>query len=288
MTATPDGRQILIALLDVEPTTWMLPAVTFGHHFAPIPEEEGEAHVGEREGPQALVVSPDDRTALFAVEERVIRYDLASGEVRGEFEGPEDKGMVNEVVWSHDGGRLVITSAADGKARLLDAATGRVLRTLPGEDRIVRMDFAPDDRQVALGSEIGTVAIVDLATGAKPRVLKPSTQEITGLAYLGSDLVVAARDGKIRVFDPATGTARRQVDTGAPITRAAIGARDGLIGVSDDQNVVRVYDTPALGLRARWAWHRASITALAWGLGPTLLAADNDGELAAWDVPPAR
>jgi WD40 repeat protein len=287
MTGTPDGSQILIAVLDIEPTTWTLPAVTFGHHFAPIPEEEGEAHVGEREGPQALVVSPDDRSALFAVEERVIRYDLASGEVRGEFEGPEDKGMVNDVVWSHDGGRLLITNAADGKARLLDAATGRVLRTLPVEGRIVRMDFAPDDRQAALGSEIGTVALVDLATGAKPRLLKPSTQEITGLGYLGSDLVVAARDGKIRLFDPVTGTLRHQVDTGAPIARAAISPRDGLIGVSDDQNVVRVYTVPALTPRTRWAWHQASITALAWGRGPTLLAADNDGELAAWDVPAA-
>jgi WD40 repeat protein len=227
LSARPDGQEILIALLDIEPTTWVLPAMTFGHHFAPIPEEEGEAHVGEREGPQALVVSPDDRTALFAVEDRVIRYDLASGEVRGDFEGPEDRGMVNDVVWSHDGSRLLITSAADGKARLLDAATGRVLRALPVEGRIVRMDFAPDDRQVAVGSEVGTVAIVDLATGAKPRVLKPSTQEITGLGYLASNLVVAARDGKIRVFDPATGAPRHQVDTGAPIARAAISPRDG-------------------------------------------------------------
>jgi hypothetical protein len=76
-----------------------------------------------------------------------------------------------------------------------------------------------------------------------------------------------------------------QVDTGAPITRSAIGARTGLLGVCDDQNVIRVYGLPALGRRAQYAWHRASITALAWGLGPTLVAADNDGELAAWDVP---
>jgi WD40 repeat protein len=287
MTASPVGTQVLIALLDVEPTTWTLPAVTFGHHFDPIPEEEGEEHVGEREGPQALVVSPDDRTALFAVEDRVIRYDLASGKVLGDFEGPEDKGMVNEVVWSHDGRRLLITSAGDGKARLLDAASGHVLRTLPGAGRIVRMDFAPDDRQVALGTEVGTVAIVDLAGSTKPRVLTPSTQEITGLGYLGADLVVAARDGKLRVFDPGTGKLTRQVDTGAPIARAALSARDGLVAVSDDQNVVRIFTVPELKLRAQYPWHRASITALAWGLGPTLLAADNDGELAAWDVPPS-
>jgi WD40 repeat protein len=286
MTASPDGSQVLIALLDVEPSTWTLPAVMFGHHFAPIPEEEGEEHLGEREGPQALSVGPDNRVALFAVEDRVIRYDLASGQVLGDFEGPEDKGMVNDVVWSHDGRRLLITNASDGKARVLDAATGKLLRTLPVEGRVVQMAFAPDDRQAAVGTEVGAVAIVALEGKAKPRVLQPSTQEITGVGFVGTALLVAARDGKIRLFDPATGALVQQVATGAPITRTAVSARDGLVGVSDDQNVIRIYALPSLAARARYPWHRASITALAWGLGPTLLAADNDGELAAWDVPP--
>ena len=92
------------------------------------------------------------------------------------------------------------------------------------------------------------------AKAAKPRVLKPSTQEITGLGFVGAELMVAARDG--------------------------------LVGVSDDQNVIRIYAVPGLARRAQYAWHRASVTALAWGLGPTLIAADNDGELAAWALPP--
>ncbi|MEO6027237.1 MAG: WD40 repeat domain-containing protein [Candidatus Binatia bacterium] len=286
MTASPDGTQVLIALLDVEPTTWTLPAVAFGHHFDPIPAEENEEHVGEREGPQALSVGPGGKVALFAVEDRVIRYDLASGKVLGDFEGPEEKGMVNDVVWSHDGRRLLIANASDGKARVLDAANGRLLRTLPVDGRVVQMAFGPDDRQAALGTEVGTVAIVALdAKAAKARVLTPSTQEITGLGFVGSDLVVAARDGKIRRFVTATGVLVQQVDTGAPITRCAITERDGLVGVSDDQNAIRIYTVPGFERRAHYPWHRASITALAWGLGPTLLAADNDGELAAWDVP---
>jgi WD40 repeat protein len=193
--------------------------------------------------------------------------------------------MVNDVVWSHDGTRLLIASASDGKARLLDAASGTIARTLPVEGRVVQMAFSADDRHVAVGTEVGTVAIVELRGTAKPRVLRPSTQEITGIAYVGDELVVAARDGAIRVFASTTGALVRHVETGAPIPRAATSARDGLVAVSDDQNVIRVYALPELRLRARHAWHQASITALAWGLGPTLLAADNDGELAAWDVP---
>jgi WD40 repeat protein len=285
MTASPDGRVALVAFLDVDPTAWALPAVAFAHHFAAVPPEPGEEAHGEREGPQALAVGPDSRTALFAVEDRLIRYDLASGALLGEIPGPPGQGMVEQVAWSHDGTRLLAASAGDGRARLLDAANGRVLRTIPLAGRVVELAFAPDDRFAVVGTEIGTIAIVDLgAPAAEPRVLTPSTQEITGLAFLGRDLLVAARDGTLALVDLDAARLTKQATTGAPITRFAFDPRTGLVAVADDLHVIRVYDTPALGRRAEHAWHQASITALAWGLGPTLLAADNDGELAAWDV----
>ena len=115
-------------------------------------------------------------------------------------------------------------------------------------------------------------------------MLTPSTQEITGLGYVGATLVVAARDGRLRLYDSATGTQTKEVASGGPITRFALSGKDGLVGVADADNVIRVFTVPALAERARYAWHQASVTALAWGVGPTLLSADNDGELAAWAV----
>ena len=197
--------------------------------------------------------------------------------------------MVDDVAWAPDGRRVLLTSAADGKARLADVAAGRILRTFAVEGRVVKMAFAPDGGSAALGTEVGTVAIVDLGgQGRTLRVLTPSTQEITGLGYLGATLVVAARDGKLRLFDPSTGAKLAEAATGGPITRFALTPRDELVGVADAENVVRVFTVPALGAHARYVWHQASITALAWGVGPTLLAADNDGELAAWPVPTPR
>jgi WD40 repeat protein len=289
MTASPDGAVALITLLDVDATAWTLPDLAYAHGFDPIPEEAGEAaHGGEKEGPQALLVAPDSRSALFAVEDRLVRYDLASGKVLGEFEGAEGRGMVDNVAWSPDGRRVLLTSAGDGKARLADVAAGRILRTFAVEGRVVKMAFAPDGHSAALGTEVGTVAIVDLeAAGRKPRVLTPSTQEITGLAHLDATLVVAARDGKLRLFD-REGKKLAEAATGGPITRFALAPKDGLAAVADADNVVRVFTVPGLAEHARYAWHQASITALAWGAGPTLLAADNDGELAAWPVPAPR
>jgi WD40 repeat protein len=288
MTASPDGATLLIALLDVEPTAWSLPAVEFGHHFAPIPAEEDEPAGGEREGPQAMVVAPDDTRTLFAVEDRLIRYDVASGALLGEIEGPQGKGMVNEVVWSPDGTHLLVSSAADGKARLLDAETGRVVRTLPVAGRVVKLAFDRVAKRVAAGTEVGKVAIVGLATrAATPRVLTPSTQEITGLGFADGMLVVAARDGHLRLFEAANGMLVKDVALGAPIARFALATDGRLAAASDDRNVVRVVALPGGVVRHTFAWHQASITALAWGVGPTLLVADNDGELAAWNVAPS-
>ena len=285
MTASPDGTTLLIALLDVEPTTWTLPAVAFGHHFAPIPAEEDEPAGGEREGPQALVVSPDGATALFAVEDRLIRYDLASGKLLGDFEGPDGKGMVQDVAWSPDGSDLLISNAADGKARILSSKSGKLLRTLPVDGRVVKLAFDRASKHAAVGTEIGTVAILDLdAPGAKPRTITPSTQEITGLGFVDGELVVAARDGHIRLFDVATGTLAKDLALGAPTARFALAPDGRLAAASDDQNVVRVVGLPDAVVLHTFPWHQASITALAWGVGPTLLVADNDGELAAWDV----
>ncbi len=285
MTASPDGTTLLIALLDVEPTTWTLPGLGFGHHFAAIPAEEHAPAGGEREGPQTLIVAPDGRTTFFAVEDRLLRYDVASGKLLDELEGPENTGMVYEVAWSPDGGRLLVASAGDGKARLLDARTGRIERTLPIAGRVVKLAFDRDGRRAAAGTEVGVVAIVDLAERTtKPRVLTPSTQEITGLGFADGFLVVAARDGHLRLFDPANGGLVKDVATGAPTARFALSPDGRLAAASDDQNVVRVIALPGGVVRHTFAWHQASITALAWGVGPTLLVADNDGELAAWDV----
>jgi len=288
MTASPDGETLLIALLDIEPTAWTLPAVAFGHHFAPIPAEEHAPAGGEREGPQALVVAPDGATTLFAVEDRLIRYDVASGNILGDFEGPEGTGMVNDVVWSPDGTHLLVASAADGKARLLDAATGKVEHTLSVAGRAVKLAFDRSGRRAAVGTEVGTVAIVDFGKRtAKPRVLAPSTQEITGVGFAERFLVVAARDGHARLFEATTGTLVKDLALGAPIARFALAADERIAAASDDQNVVRVIALPGAVVRHTFAWHQASITALAWGVGPTLLVADNDGELAAWDLVPA-
>jgi hypothetical protein len=207
VATSPDGALLLIALMDVDPTVWRLPALTYVRHLAAPPEEpSADAHGGHEEAPAAFAIAADGTTAIAAVGDRLVRYDLASGRVLATIPGPEGLGMIDDVVASKDGRRLLVANAGDGKARLLDAANGKVLRVLPVEGRVVELAFDDAGRTAAVGTEVGTIGIVDLANpAAKARQLSPTTQEITGLRFLGSTLVTAARDGHVRLFDATTG-----------------------------------------------------------------------------------
>jgi WD40 repeat protein len=116
-------------------------------------------------------------------------------------------------------------------------------------------------------------------------MLAPSTQEIAGLVFAGDRLVVAGRDGTLRVFDAATGKQRLQADAGAPLVGLAVSPDRRLAATADDRHRVHLFDLRTGTRIETLEWHRATIAALGWGIGSTLLVADNDGELALWDVP---
>jgi WD40 repeat protein len=283
---SPNGSLLLISLMDVDPTVWRLPALTYVRHLAAPPEEPSAGAHGEEEAPAAFAIAADDATALAAVGDRLVRYELASGRALGTIPGPAGMGMIDDVAWSADGRRLLIANAGDGKVRLLDATSGKVLRVLPVDGRAVELAFDAEARRAAVGTEVGGIALVDLEhPAAKPRLLTPSTQEITGLRFVGSTLVTAARDGHIRVFDAASGKRLTDAAVAPNVTKLAVSADGRRAAAADDQHVVRVLSLPDAVVRATLGWHRASITALGWS-GSTLLVTDNDGELAAWDVVP--
>jgi hypothetical protein len=281
---SPDGSILAISLMDVDPTLWKLPEPTYVRHLAPPPEEPSADAHGHEEAPTAFALAADNASALAAVGDRLVRYDLGSGRVLGTIPGPTGMGMIDDVVWSADGRRLLVANAGDGKARLLDAESGKSLRVLPVEGRVVELAFDAGGRWAAVGTEVGGIGIVDLASpAAKPRLLTPTTQEITGLRFVGSTLVTAARDGHLRLYEAASGKRLADATVSANVTKLAVSADGRRAATSDDQHLVHVVSLPDTTVRATLGWHRASITALAWS-GTTLLVVDNDGELAAWDV----
>jgi hypothetical protein len=56
------------------------------------------------------------------------------------------------------------------------------------------------------------------------------------------------------------------------------------VATAGRDRVVRIHAMPDLHVAEQLVWHHANVGALAWGVGPTLLSGDNEGELAVWDA----
>ncbi len=113
-----------------------------------------------------LVVTTDNRTILTAgLDGWVRRVDVASGERAGAWRAHD--AWVNRLVLSPDG-TVLLTGSDDHRARLWDAASGRLLLTLPLGTQVAAVGFSPDGQTFAAGTS-NAVAVFpllrDLARG---------------------------------------------------------------------------------------------------------------------------
>ncbi len=282
VAVTPDGALAIVSSFEATTAAWRLPGATFVVGFEGPPEEEPAEHGDHEDEPRVIAPSADGMAALFAIGSRIVRYDIVSGRPGAHVEGPG--GMIDDLAWSGRGTRVLLATAGDGQAHLFDLGDGRVLRTLRVAGRAVKVALSADESRAAVGTVLGTIGIVDLRAEAPPRVLTPSTQEVAGLVFAADRLVVAGRDGELRVFAAATGKQLLHANAAAPLVSLAVSPDRRLAATADDQHRVRLFRLSDGTMIETLQWHRASIAALAWGVGPTLLVADNDGELALWDV----
>jgi WD40 repeat protein len=65
------------------------------------------------------------------------------------------------------------------------------------------LDFSPDGRLLAVGSESGRVRVYDAASGAIVRDVRLHTAKVDGVAFSndGSLLATASSDGSAKIFD---------------------------------------------------------------------------------------
>jgi WD40 repeat protein len=112
-------------------------------------------------------------------------------------------------------------SAASGRARLYDPATGEQLTCLDhGGHAVSGVAFAPDSGRLATASDLGTAWVWDLATSRRIRIARriPATRRVLwllgwgmpivlGVAFSpeGTRLVTFASDGSTHMWDPTTG-----------------------------------------------------------------------------------
>lgn len=115
------------------------------------------------------VFAPDNRLLLTTSGKTIRVWDVRSGELLRQYATDVTVGWA---AWAHDGKHWFI-AGGDGKARLFDAATGKLTRTFVGhtDARIESVAFAPDDKRALSSGFDGSVRIWDLDTGQQVRTL---------------------------------------------------------------------------------------------------------------------
>jgi WD40 repeat protein len=163
--------------------------------------------------PAALVFTPDGKALVWAVDKTAVVWDLARREVRHAFK--DHDGAVRALAVAPDGTALA-TASEDGKVRLWDSTTGKLLQTFTADKHIpVAVAFLDGGKTLASGGSEGTVHFWKIGGGrARPALQVPrGFQTLFAFAPDGTALAVADNhndqaapaSARVHVLDLATG-----------------------------------------------------------------------------------
>ncbi|MDG2220410.1 MAG: hypothetical protein P8L85_03465 [Rubripirellula sp.] len=137
-------------------------------------------------------------------------FAVATGELVRDF-GEVHSDTVFGVAFSPDG-RQLASAAADKTIRVLDVATGELIRSLEGHTHhVLSLDWQDDGQTIASASADQSIKVWNVTTGEQRRTISGFSKEITAVEFVqtSNQIVTTCADGNLRLSNSADGKALR-------------------------------------------------------------------------------
>jgi WD40 repeat protein len=187
----------------------------------------------------SIAFSPDGRTLAAATNSgAVLRWYARTGVPFGK--PLHEPSQVNAVTYSNDG-RLLAVGTDTGKVELINNETNEPEITFPVGTSVYRLDFSPDDRQLAVAIASGQVLLRDLNSGsvkALPAATIPpnarQTPEIS-VAFSPTERILAtsSNTGNLMLWSSITGTLLRTEPYDSAVSDVAFSPNGSTIATVD-------------------------------------------------------
>ncbi len=164
-------------------------------------------------------------------------FSVANGELLRDFANVHSDTVLG-VRFSPDG-LTIASAAADRTVRLLDVATGKVIRTLEGHTNyVLSLAWQDDGIGLATASADQSVKVWDSSNGTQRRTIPGFPKEVTSITYAGatSQLITACADGQVRVYKADDGSLVRAIKSTENCLHAVSTSLDSKTILSGGQN----------------------------------------------------
>jgi WD40 repeat protein len=213
-----------------------------------------QSEIGNTEGADGEIVYSPTGKFLAAVPKdgrNLTLLNLATKKAMPD--SPRDQGSYWCATFTPDG-KQVVTGNYPGKVCFWDLATGKLEHKFTGHPgEVESLAFSPDGKLLATGSGGCTVRIWDVASGKQQQVFAGAHAALLQARFTTNGKAIASicnpwycaktADGAtVRLWDPATGLAQRQVDRDPEKTAAICLSGDGrVVACASNDGEIRLH-----------------------------------------------
>jgi WD40 repeat protein len=216
----------------------------------------------------------DPLVAGASLDGRLTVWNFETGKPVWAHDGAD--GIWQEVAFSSDGA-VLMSGSAEGIFTSYDPLTGATIDSF-SHPLASWGSFAMYGNQLAVSSEKGDIAILDLQTGEDLHVLVGHGQNVGAITFSpdGRFLASVSGDGKTKIWEVNNGREIHTLSHGAAVNGIAFSSDGRILATAGKDNLVRLWDVAKGDQRAALAGHKHWVESVAFSPDGSILASCSD------------